>query len=125
MRLSPAVSTLLDRARRHGFVDEQASQRRMLDTLVDRGVLHPCPGPRPAPHDVTVVVPAYRRPAALARCLHSLSGLDVIVVDDATPEPSPLREVATAAGARYVRLPVNRGPAAARNAGLARASSDV
>jgi mycofactocin system glycosyltransferase len=125
MRVSPVVSVLLERARRHGFVDEHASQRRVLDTLVDRGVLHPRPEPRPGHHDVTVVVPAYRRPAALAGCLRSLSGLDVVVVDDGTPEPSPLRDVAAAAGARYVRLPVNRGPAAARNAGLARASSTL
>jgi mycofactocin system glycosyltransferase len=114
------VWTVLEEAYRTGGV---TGDRRVVDALVDRGILHPRPAPRAGPHDVTVVVPVYGRPAALSRCLRSLAGLDVIVVDDGTPEPSPVRAVADAAGARYLRLPANRGPAAARNAGLAVASS--
>ena len=120
VRVNDPVWTVIDEAYRTGAV---RGSRRVVDALVDRGLLHPRPRPRPGPHDVTVVVPAYGRPAALARCLGGLAGLDVIVVDDATPEPSPVREVARAAGARYVRLPENRGPATARNAGLAMATT--
>jgi mycofactocin system glycosyltransferase len=120
VRVKDPVWTVIDEAYRTGAV---LGQPRVVDALVDRGLLHPRPSARPGPHDVTVVVPAYGRPAALARCLRGLAGLDVIVVDDATPEPSPVREVATAAGARYLRLPENRGPAAARNAGLARVTT--
>jgi mycofactocin system glycosyltransferase len=120
VRVKDPVWTVIDEAYRTGAV---RGGGQVVDSLVDRGLLHPRPEPRPGPHDVTVVVPAYRRPAALARCLGGLAGLDVIVVDDATPEPSPVRAVAKAAGARYVRLPENRGPAAARNAGLAHATT--
>jgi mycofactocin glycosyltransferase len=116
VRVKPPVWTVVDDAYRTGDVD---GHRRVVDELVDRGILHPRPAPRPGPHDVTVVVPAYGRPEALARCLSGLAGLEVIVVDDATPEPSPVRVVARAAGARYVRLPRNQGPSAARNAGAA------
>lgn len=134
IRVSPAVASIVERASAAGPssagvdlasapVDAGSVDRRAVDVLTDRGILHPRPTPRGGPHDVTVVVPVLGRPAALTRCLQSLSGLDVIVVDDATPEPSPVRDVARAAGARYLRLPVNQGPAAARNAGAALASS--
>jgi mycofactocin system glycosyltransferase len=121
VRVSPAASSIVDLVCRDAV--DPSTDRRVLDTLADRGIIHPRPTPRAGPHDVTVVVPVHGRPAALTRCLHGLRGLDVIVVDDATPEPSPVREVAAAAGARYLRLPVNRGPAAARNAGASLASS--
>jgi mycofactocin system glycosyltransferase len=120
LRLSPPSWAVLERAYRPaGICPQGTKEQRIVETLVDRGLLHPRPAPRPGPHDVTVIVPAYGRPKALAQCLRGLTGLDVLVVDDATPEPSPLPAVAAAAGARYLRLPENRGPAGARNAGLA------
>jgi mycofactocin system glycosyltransferase len=127
VRVKDPVWTVVSSSVRTGT----APPSRVVDTLVDRGILHPRPAPRTGPHDVTVVVPAYGRPAALARCLRALSirgagvGPAVIVVDDATPDPSPVREVAAAAGARYLRLPDNRGPAAARNAGAALATTGL
>jgi mycofactocin glycosyltransferase len=126
VRLSQSASGVLDRAYGpSGVRVDQPGDRRVVDALVDRGVLHPRPAPRSGPHDVTVVVPAYGRPQALARCLRGLGGLDVLVIDDATPAPSPLGSVARAAGARYHRLALNQGPAAARNAGLALASTTL
>jgi len=74
---------------------------------------------------LTVVVPTYRRPELLRRCLDSLrdqsvaaAEFEVAVVDDASPDASP--EVLRAAAAHMPNLvwesqPANRGPAAARN----------
>jgi glycosyltransferase involved in cell wall biosynthesis len=71
---------------------------------------------------VSVVVPAYNRPDALARCLDALthqtlppSAVEIVVVDDgSTPPLAP----ALPSNARIVRQP-NAGPAAARNRGAA------
>ena len=50
-------------------------------------------------------------------------GLDVLVVDDGTPLPSAVAEWPPRRGARYLRLAVNPGPAAARNAGIVAATT--
>ncbi len=113
----------LRRAGPRGLAPESPLGRALARQLVDRGLAHPVPAPRPGPHPVTVVVPAYRRADELARCLAALAGLRVIVVDDGSPDPAPLRDVADAHGAVLVRHAVNRGPAAARNTGLALARS--
>ena len=51
--------------------------------------------------------------------------LRVIVVDDGSGDPAALRSVAERAGASVLRRPVNGGPAAARNSGLAAADSSL
>lgn len=81
------------------------------------------PSPRP-----TVVVPTRDRPAALAACLAALADqdqpVDVVVVDDGSTDALAVAEVVRAVpAARLVRLE-GRGPAAARNAGVA-AAGDV
>jgi mycofactocin glycosyltransferase len=86
--------------------------------LLDHGLAHPMPEPRSEPHNVTAVIPAYDRADELERCLAAVKGVPVIVVDDGSPDPRPLRRVAEAYGALLVRHPRNRGPAAARNTGL-------
>jgi mycofactocin glycosyltransferase len=70
--------------------------------------------------DVTVVVPVHGRPAALDRCLASVgAGPRVVVVDDASADGAAIARVAAARGAELVVRPVNGGPGAARNTGLA------
>jgi mycofactocin glycosyltransferase len=69
------------------------------------------------PADVTVVVPVRDRPAQLARCLAALDGCRVLVVDDGSRDPAAV--AAAARGATLLVRPVNGGPAAARNTGLA------
>ncbi|GAA3204852.1 mycofactocin biosynthesis glycosyltransferase MftF [Actinocorallia longicatena] len=108
----------LRRAGEAGVVPVSPVERAVARRLLDQGLAHPGPAPRPGPHPVTVVVPAYGRADRLRRCLASLGGLPVIVVDDASPDPGPVRAAAEAHGARLVRHRVNRGPAAARNTGL-------
>ena len=82
---------------------------------------------------VSIVVPTYRRPARLADCLRSFTALDyppdrfeVVVVDDGSGAPP---EAAVAAAGRRVHTSLvvveHAGPAAARNAGAARAKGEL
>ena len=87
--------------------------------------------------DVTVVIPVRDRHTELARCLAGLracgaagaldggSGLAVIVVDDASADPAAIAAIAARYGADVVHRPVNGGPGAARNTGLAAASTGL
>lgn len=81
---------------------------------------------------VSVVVPTYRRPASLARCLEALAALDyprdrleVIVVDDGsdTVDPGAHRPLDGLA-VTLVRA-AHGGPAAARNLGATRAQGEL
>ena len=79
----------------------------------------------------SVVVPTYARPGPLRGCLEALARLDyprerfeVLVIDDGGPAGleavvAPLRG---RLNVTLLRLPANAGPAAARNAGAARAT---
>jgi mycofactocin system glycosyltransferase len=77
---------------------------------------------------VDVVIPAYERPHLLDACLTALRAASpdvrVIVVDDASPS-ADVGAVARAHGATLIRHSVNRGPAAARNTGLAAANAPI
>jgi len=74
----------------------------------------------PMAADVTVVIPVRDRHAELARCLAGLRDLPhVIVVDDASADPAAIKRIAAGHGAVALRRPVNGGPGAARNTGLA------
>jgi mycofactocin system glycosyltransferase len=95
---------------------------------------------RPA---VTVVIPVRDRQAELARCLtglradpvmHRATGSPgdtrasdplVIVVDDASADPGAIAAIAAAHGASVIHRPVNGGPGAARNTGLAAAPTEI
>ena len=99
-------------------------ERVLARRLLDAHLLHPDPpappqGPEP---DVTVVVPVYADPERLAACLAPLEG-PVIVVDDGSPDGDAIAAVAERSGARYIRLPTNRGASAARNVGVRAAST--
>ncbi|MEJ8280520.1 mycofactocin biosynthesis glycosyltransferase MftF [Pseudonocardia spirodelae] len=98
--------------------------RALARTLLDAGLANPLPAAVPAvgPGEVTVVVPVKDRP--LDRLLAALAGTGVagpIVVDDGSADPGPLRRAVRAAGGTVLRHDTPRGPAAARNAGLAAA----
>ena len=72
------------------------------------------------------MVPVRDRPRQLARLLSALpASLPVLVVDDGSADPGPTRAVAAEFGARLLRHQVSRGPAAARNTGLARVRTDL
>jgi glycosyltransferase involved in cell wall biosynthesis len=74
---------------------------------------------------VSVVVPTRDRPESLARCLSALESqegvnlVEIVVVDDGSKDAMAVAEaVASHSRARLLRLQ-GRGPAAARNAGVA------
>jgi GT2 family glycosyltransferase len=81
----------------------------------------------------SVIVPTFRRPAELARCLEALARLDyprdgfeVVVVDDGSgaPPEDAVERVRGRLQATLVAQERNRGPASARNAGAARAGGE-
>lgn len=105
-RLTDAGSRLLDRI----GSGEAVAESPLVTSLLDAGAIHPCT-PRTGrftPSDVTIVTPA------LGPVRHP--GDDVIVVDDGSRPPVP---------DATVRLDRNRGPAAARNAGLSRVGTPL
>jgi len=121
LRLTEAGADLIDRIERGEPIDSVAPKTTaMIDRLLDTGVVHPH-HPRGAdPTDVTVIVPAFQAsPRALADIVDACPGTaDVIIVDDASPQPIP-----SIAGATVVRRETNGGPGAARMTGLAAAST--
>jgi mycofactocin glycosyltransferase len=126
LRLTPGgarhVTAWLDGAP----VPDTEAARKLARRLLDAGALNPVMpaagdhqgGPSPA--DVTVVVPVRDRHFELARCLSGLRDLPhVLVVDDASADPAAIRAIAAEHGAAVIHRPVNGGPGAARNTGLA------
>lgn len=94
--------------------------------LTDAGLAHPVPPPPRAAPVVTVIVPVRDRADLLGRCLTALgSDHQVIVVDDASRDPAAVAEVAARHGANLIRRDINGGPGAARNTGLAEATSEL
>src|SRR4051794_40410455 len=84
----------------------------------------------------TIVVPTYRRPELLDRCLAALAAQDfpaesfeLIVADDAASEATRRQVEGFAAGARpairYLAVIGRHGPAAARNVGWRAARGEV
>ena len=113
LRLTPsgadALDALLDGAAHPGAA---ALRRRLLDA----GLLLLPPGPSRL-GDLTVVVPACADAAEVARVLDGIpAGVPVVVVDDGSEPPLPGADV---------RHDVSCGPAAARNAGAALATTDL
>ncbi len=87
-----------------------------------------------APPTASVVVPTFRRATQLARCIDALAAqrspsFEIIVVDDGSADgttQSVLRDARhVAAGLRALTHAENRGPAAARNTGLAAARGEI
>ena len=81
---------------------------------------------------VSVIVPTYGRPRSVRLCIEALSksdypgkSLEIIVVDDGSPEPVELDDVPFSGTLRLLRRQENRGPAAARNFGAEEASGDI
>jgi mycofactocin system glycosyltransferase len=126
LRLAPAGRALLATGR---FAVADATSAAFGRRLLDAGVAHPLPaghtGEGPGPADVTVVIPVKDRAPAVTRLLAALPpGLGgVIVVDDGSADPGALR--AAAGNAVVLRHDRPRGPAAARNAGLAAATTPL
>jgi len=100
----------------------------LTERLLNAGAIHPIPSAldisRFSLNMVTAVIPAYIRTAQEGQTLKSLvaacSALqNVVVVDDCSPHPLP--ELGQAS---IIRLESNKGPAVARNTGVAHANTE-
>jgi mycofactocin glycosyltransferase len=108
-------------------VPDNPKARALARRLLDTGIAHPAldAGVLEA-GEVTIVIPVRDRHAELARCLAGLATTPrVIVVDDGSDDPEAVARVAAQADASVLRRPVNGGPAAARNTGLAAARTPL
>jgi mycofactocin glycosyltransferase len=98
--------------------------------LIEAGMAHPRPtrtdvGPGSG-LGVTVVVPAHDRIASLDRCIDALGQeTRVVVVDDASADPSGVAEVCVRHGAQLITRTSNGGPGAARNDAIAAIATDL
>lgn len=127
LRLRPRARKLIDPGSRTLRVAD-ASSAALAERLLAAGLGNPDvstgPSARFGPADCTVVIPVRDRSRPLDRLLASLPpDSPVIVVDDGSERPELLAAVAAKHGARLLPLPVNLGPAAARNAGLREAAT--
>jgi mycofactocin system glycosyltransferase len=119
-RITARAQRLLDTWGAGIPVGERPAAQRLARRLVSAGAFTPHPA-APGRHEraVTVVVPVRDRPGQLPRLLGALEGLACVVVDDGSVDGSLTKAIADRHHATFVGLPVNVGPAAARNAGLA------
>lgn len=122
IRLSRAAAGLFDG---RGLAVTDGRTGRLTERLLAAGLVDPdlaATAPVP-PADLTVVIPVKDRVEELDRALTSLGReVDVLVVDDGSAPAAAdrIRETCARHGAGHHRLTHNQGPAAARNAGLAR-----
>lgn len=122
LRLAPSARTLID----NGRVEvHDAVSAQLARTLLDATVAHPRPSGGPSHREVTVVVPVHDNMFGLRRLLSTLRGLRVVVVDDGSAIPVRQSDFErTSCQVEVIRHPQTKGPAAARNTGLAACTTD-
>lgn len=124
LRLSEAGAASLARLLGGDPGTERPADAALAKRLERAGLLHPLPGDGSDDPPVTAIVPVLDGGEALAVLVATLAAEGpVVVVDDGSRDGSGTR--AEAAGARVLRHPTPRGPAAARNAGLAAADTEL
>jgi mycofactocin system glycosyltransferase len=122
LRLAPAAQTMLSSGRLEVH-DAQSAQ--LARTLLDATVAHPRPATGPSHRDVTVVIPVLNNAIGLRRLIEALRGMRVVVVDDGSLQPVQVSDFAGLhCDVRVLRHAESKGPAAARNAGLAVCETD-
>jgi len=114
-------SEILDAIETNSELPQNHAQ--LTDRLLATGAVHPVADNPSALTDITVVIPAFISNAEshvhLEKLVASLVGLTIIIVDDASPHPVDIN------GARVLRHDTNKGPAAARNTGIAAVTTTV
>lgn len=123
LRLAPAAQQMLSGGR---LEVRDAASAQLARTLLDASVAHPRPSGGPSHRDVTVVIPVRNNMSGLIRLVGALRGLRVIVVDDGSAVPVSAEALTTAhcCEIEVLRHPSSRGPAAARNTGLAACTTE-
>jgi mycofactocin system glycosyltransferase len=127
LTLAPAGSRLVDSWFAGAPVGVGEGEGRLARRMLDAGLAHPEPVGGPHLDELTVVIPVRDRPEELRRCLAALDRrLRVVVVDDGSADGSAVTSIAAEHDAQVVRLDGQAtagGPGAARNAGLAVATT--
>ncbi len=122
-RVSGRVRTVVANLLANGRTGVEASDRQTLAIfrmLVDRGLAIVARTPEESLGDASIVIPAMDRADSLGLTLHSVFGArSVTVVDDGSLDPASVAAAAARHGATVVVHEANRGPAAARNTGIA------
>jgi len=122
LRLAPAAQTMLSGGR---LEVHDALSAQLARTLLDATVAHPRPASGPSHRDVTVVIPVRDNAFGLKRLVRSLRGLRVVVVDDGSAVPVQTSDFdGVHCDLQVLRHARSKGPAAARNTGLAACASD-
>lgn len=122
LKLAPAAQLMICDGRLKVRDDVSAQLAR---TLLDATVAHPRPAGGPSHRDVTVVIPVRNNVSGVRRLVSSLRGLRVVVVDDGSIPPiEPEDFVGAHCDVEILRHARSRGPAAARNSGLAACTSE-
>ena len=98
---------------------------QLARTLLDATVAHPRPASGPSHRDVTVVIPVRDNVSGLLRLVGTLRGMRVVVVDDGSAVPVQQSDFDDMhCDIQVLRHTRSKGPAAARNTGLAACSTD-
>jgi mycofactocin system glycosyltransferase len=122
LRLAPAAQTMLTGGRLEVH-DAQSAQ--LARTLLDATVAHPRPATGPSHRDITVVIPVRDNPVGLTRLMRALRGMRVVIVDDGSEVPMTSSDFdGLYCDIQVIRHPRSKGPAAARNSGLAACQTD-
>src|SRR6185436_3532173 len=117
LRLAPAAQTMLNGGR---LEVHDAVSAQLARTLLDATVAHPRPASGPSHRDVTVVIPVFDNIPGLLRLVGTLRGMRVIVVDDGSAAPVQQADFAQMyTDVQILRHDRSKGPAAARNRGMA------
>ncbi|MBD0021108.1 mycofactocin system glycosyltransferase [Gordonia pseudamarae] len=118
LRLSEAALGMMSADGRIAVCD--SATRTLCRRLLDAGIAHPRPMFGPSADQVTVVVPVRDNQEGIDRLIRTRGKARMIVVDDGSEPPITVH----GDGVSVLRLDRNQGPAAARNAGAATATTD-
>ncbi len=122
LKLAPAARGMLDGRR---LEVRDAGSAELARTLLDAGVAHPRPASGPSYRDITVVIPVRDNLAGVHRLVMALRGLRVVIVDDGSATPlHPDAFAGAPCAIEILRHDRSLGPAAARNSGLERCSTE-
>lgn len=122
LRLAPAAQTMLNAGR---LEVHDAVSAQLARTLLDATVAHPRPASGPSHRDVTLVIPVRDNESGVRRLLTAVRGLRVIVVDDGSQTPLEQDDLADVhSDVQVLRHEHSKGPAAARNTGMAACNTD-
>ncbi len=117
LRLAPAAQDMLADGR---LKVRDAVSAELARTLLDATVAHPRPAGGPSHRDVTIVIPVRDNASGLLRLVTSLRGLHIVIVDDGSSTPIRSDDFAGVhTDVEVLRHAQSKGPAAARNTGLA------